>query len=139
MMRANQMNLHIGPFKCDVIDTNGATLCIPTGPVEVLEKYFKSPYPSELEIEYAIAYIEDCVIPLDKIISDQRQILNVSAQLPDINLEEMIPRGQMLDLDKFERIFNSALRRSGSKEVIATLLIIRECLHHLRFTTLMGS
>lgn len=95
----------------------------------ICQLFFKHIHPTDLELEYAIAHIEDEVMPLDLQLPVERSGLTIRAEKI-----RGIAQGQALSLDAFERVFNSTLKM-GNKTEIASLLIIRECLHHLRFSS----
>jgi hypothetical protein len=95
----------------------------------ICQLFFKHIHPTDLELEYAIAHIEDEVMPLDLQLPVERSGLTIRTEKI-----RGIAQSQALSLEEFEQIFNSTLKR-GNKTEIAALLIIRECLHHLRFSS----
>jgi hypothetical protein len=114
------------------MDSEVFEIKLPLGIQALCDKFFKHANPTDLELEYAITEIEDHVMPLDRQLAEKseglRGILNIKTE----SIED-IPRNTPLSLDQFERVFNDAHKR-GKKHEIAALLIIRECLHHLRFS-----
>ena len=104
-------------------------LVIALGIQSICQMFFNHTHPTDLELEYAIAHIEDVVMPIDRQLPVERACLTIrTRKIRGIFL------GQAFTLDAFERIFNSALKIANQTE-IASLLIIRECLHHLRFSS----
>lgn len=104
-------------------------LVIALGIQTICQIFFKHTHPTDLELEYAIAHIEDEVMPADRLLPVARACLTIRTE----KISGISP-GQVLTLDAFERVFNSTLKM-GNKTEIASLLIIRECLHHLRFSS----
>ena len=137
-MASNQFTLALNAATSDLIDPEGKIYSMFIGPNELSHKLLKSDRPTSLELEYAIESIENCVMPLDKQLPANRSILNISNETPDLFLEDILVKNQSINLDEFEVIFNKALSQEMSGKIIAALLIIRECLHHLRFSILLA-
>lgn len=133
-MTSNQFTLVLNAATSDLIDPEGKIYSMFIGLNELSHKLFKSDRPTSLELEYAIESIENCVMPLDKQLPANRSILNISNETPDLFLEDILVKGQLINLDEYEDLFNKTLTQERPGKIIASLLIIRECLHHLRFT-----
>lgn len=128
--------LSIDLTQCKLTSSQGESFIIPISPLELINSYFKSTQITDLELEYAIASVEDVVMPLDKKLSINRHLISVRIDNPELNLRELFEKETIIHLDEFEVIFNKALLKRDSKKLIATLLIIREIAHHLRFNNL---
>ena len=135
-MNPLQFSLQLNPSTCILTDPQGKAVIIHIGVTNLAVNQFKGLIPTDLEIEYAIELIEECVMPLDKDIPRIRSILAVSNKTSDLNLEDILIKNRTLSVHEFEDIFNNTLFEKRSKYELAALLIIRECLHHLRFTKL---
>ena len=136
-MPSNNFKLVLDPSSCSLINDKGEVTLIPIGPISLAEQQFKNKIPSHLEIESAIESIEDLIMPLDKDLQKNRSLLMVSSNVTDLDLQDISNKQHILSIEQFEDVFNKALFDKASKNIIAALLIIRECLHHLRFTQLI--
>ncbi len=111
--------------------------------------FFKHCPPTPLEIETAINTVEDEIIPLHTKINSSSLLVTTDTMIAQIALLAVIPKATviLLSLEAMERVFNRfADIVSGrpatldmlpdSSAFAATLLILREWMHHLRFETM---
>ena len=94
-------------------------------------EHFKHQPPTALEVEGAIAAIEDeiaCAKP-----PRGMRLLTHDAVVRDLALEAGVPPGPTIILarEAVEQAFERALRRPPHNEHMAALLILRELMHHL--------
>ena len=132
MTKINTFHLVISDSQCSVIEPSGDIHAIPVGSTTLSNRFFNHG-TSDMALEYAIAYVEDAVMPLDKLMSSPRDLLETTfSTIKDPSYTWLKP-GEITNLDKFESRFNRALKNIHSKMEIANLLIIRELANHLRF------
>ena len=109
--------------------------------------YFHHSPPTPGELERAIEAVEDVVMPLHLLVSPaDGPLVTSDGPIRQVALLAGVADsgGMSLDLDAMERVFNrfaaivtgSPVASSGMPEgpdFAATLLILRECMHHLAF------
>ena len=97
----------------------------------IAREHFKHQPPTALEIEGAIAAIEDAIARA----KPPRGMRTVTrdAVVREIALEAGVSPGPatVLAREALERAFERSLRRPPDKESMAALLILRELMHHL--------
>jgi len=121
----------------------------PLGPGRVAADHFKTSPPTPLAMENAIAAVEDAVMPLRPLLPRGARLLSTEATLRQIAaLSGVAPaRSMRLSLEAMEATFNRLVSvvegtpaaRMGLPErpvFAATLLVLREFMHHLHFDTL---
>ncbi|CAM4067268.1 hypothetical protein [Paracidovorax anthurii] len=103
--------------------------------------------PTGAEVEQAIAVVEDAVMPVRAVLPAGSALYTADADIRRIALQAGIPAQpeMQLPLEALERVYQRMASRAmggapqGSDAVeddpafIATLVILRECLHHLGF------
>jgi exopolyphosphatase/pppGpp-phosphohydrolase len=145
--------LHIGAEQTIVATGNGAEpgvmLVLAIGSRKTATDYFKHEPPAPDEMEKAIAAVENEVARARTILTNRSTLFTTDAPIHDIALIAGIPHGPELILTRdameltFERLAAVTLGRPASQEGIptssafaATLLILREFMHHLQFTSI---
>ncbi|MDO8718747.1 MAG: hypothetical protein Q7K20_07160 [Polaromonas sp.] len=145
--------LHIGAQYTAV--TNGcgaepdATLVLAIGAQKTARNFFRRSLPTPLELENAIATVEDEVTRAVELVACGSTLYGADAAMREITQlagVASIAQGApvTLTLDAVEQTFNPLVavaegrpaRQEGlpdSAEFAATLLILREFMHHLRF------
>jgi exopolyphosphatase/pppGpp-phosphohydrolase len=142
--------LHIGIEQSGIAAGLGARAdsvkLLPMGSGRTAREYFKTAPPTALAMEHAIQVVEDVVMPLRPVIPREALLFSTDATLREIALmagaEQTDP--VRLTLDNMERLFNrlSAVVDGSpaahqelpeSNTFAATLLILREFMHHLQF------
>lgn len=107
---------------------------------------FRQEPPSELELEAAIAFVEDAVMPLAKVLPPSTKLVSSDALAARL-LALAQPAGQgagVLTLQQVEHVFGElvavSLGRPSSSSGVPTdgpfvsyVLILREFMHHLGF------
>ena len=119
---------------------------LPMGSERTARAYFKTTPPTPLAMEHAIQVVEDVVMPLRTVIPREALLFSLDAMLRDIALLAGAEQTESvrLTLDDMERLFNrlsavvegSPSTHQGlpeSNTFAATLLILREFMHHLQF------
>jgi hypothetical protein len=118
----------------------------PLGAERTAHAQFKTVPPTPLALENAIQVVEDVVMPLRSAIPRQALLFSTDAGVREIAvLAGVAPAALMhLSLEAMERVFNrlsavvegSPAAHQGlpdSTRFAATLLILREFMHHLQF------
>lgn len=128
----------------------------PSAPIQVVEfglgidslaaAYLRAPRPGEAAIEAAITEVEERVMPLRALLPAGSRCVTQDARVARIARALGLPAGPWVTLatDTVEQGFNRwvsvALGRPATQETLpttpefaASLLILRECLHHLGF------
>ena len=122
----------------------------PIGSEITSQTYFKHHPPTPAEIEEAIMIVEDEVMPLKKQIAPNSILITMDKEIRTIALQtESVPAdgGLMLSIGNMEMVFNRLAAiitgRPASMDTLptdltfaASLLILREFMHHLGFTTI---
>jgi exopolyphosphatase/pppGpp-phosphohydrolase len=127
----------------------GAVFKLPIGSRKTAAEYFQHNPPTPGEIENAIVAVEDAVANARTIISGGTRLFTTDEAIRKIALISGVTDGAELLLTRdameqtFERLTAITLRRPGSREGIpadttfaATLLILREFMHHLQFLSI---
>lgn len=121
---------------------------LPLGSRRTARAFFRSPLPSALEVETAIAAVEDEVMRLADLPAGSRLYAGDAGMQRIAALAGVPPGGRMvLHLDAAEALFQrlSAVIEGrpaaheglpASAEFAATLLILREFMHHRRFASI---
>lgn len=145
--------LHIGPLHSQVHLVHGTDaevfLPMPVGALQVAQQHFRRLPPTPLEMEHAIQTVEDAVMPVAKVIPPGTELRSADAAILKVaQLEDGFGGAAgLLTLEAVERMFNrladivagrpaqlDSLPMDG--EFAATLLILREFMHHLQLPSL---
>ena len=146
--------LHIGATQTGVAvgsDANpGTLLTLTIGSEKTARDHFKHTPPSALELENAIATVEDEVTRARHLVSAGARLCTTDAAIREIARLSGVTEGptMRLSLDAMERTFDRltqvSLGRPASFEGLpaspsfaATLLILREFMHHLQFADII--
>jgi exopolyphosphatase/pppGpp-phosphohydrolase len=147
---ASLVVLHIGAQQSGIAVGQGPApelvKLLPLGAERTAHAFFKTAPPTPLALEHAIQVVEDVVMPLRTVIPREALLFSADAALREIALLAGAgPEEPMrLTLDAMERVFNrlsavvqgSPASHQGlpeSNTFAATLLILREFMHHLQF------
>ena len=120
---------------------------LPLGSKKTSGEFFKHIPPTPSEIEYAINFVEDNIIPIKKLLPANSELCSVSPVIQEIAYQsgkEMFSQQIVLSIKEMEDIFSRlAIIISGrpystdtlpeSTSFAASLLILREIMHHLGF------
>lgn len=145
--------LHIGPRQTTVAfgDQAEATriVVLAIGSKTIADGYFKHAPASALELENAIAIVEDEIAQARPALPGDVPLYTADAQLCEIALLSGITESATMVLSRdameqtFERMASVALGRPAAQsglpadnEFAARLLILREIMHHLQFTAI---
>ncbi|KXS32552.1 MAG: Uncharacterized protein AWT59_1321 [Candidatus Gallionella acididurans] len=145
--------LHIGEQQTAVAAGMGvepsAVFKLPVGSGKTAAEYFHHNPPTPGEFENAIVAVEDAVASARTIISGGTRLFTTDEAIRKIALNSGISDGSKLILtldameQTFERLTMVSLGRNASQELIsngvtfaATLLILREFMHHLQFVSI---
>ncbi len=112
----------------------------------VTSKFFKNHIPTEAETEYAIYFIEDHLMSNKELINQQETLVSESKALADVLAKNGLQKGKH-SRRTIEDLFNNYARIvmgtpstlmdiEITKEDFATLLILREIMHHLNFESI---
>jgi exopolyphosphatase/pppGpp-phosphohydrolase len=143
--------LHIGAEQTGVATGTGlapqALLTLTIGSQKTARDFFRHTPANPLELENAIVTVEDEVTRARALIPAESKLYSTDLRLHEIALRSGINKGapMQLSLDAMERTFDRltsvALGRPTGHEGIpadntfaATLLILREFMHHLQFS-----
>lgn len=126
-----------------------ATLVLGIGSQKTAREYFKHVPPTPDEMENAITAVEDEVVRARAMIKNRSKLFTMDASIREIALIAGVPEDteMTLSLDtverSFERLAAVTLGRPPSREGLptsttfaATLLILRELMHHLKFQSI---
>jgi exopolyphosphatase/pppGpp-phosphohydrolase len=146
--------LHIGEEATTLARTDGPEhFTLPLGSARTARDHFRSTPPSAADLEAAIEAVEDVVMPLHRqmapgarLASDDATLLSTLYALARGALPEA-GRPATLGIDEVERVFNRladvATGRPAASAGLpqdsgfaASLLILRELMHHLKFDAL---
>jgi exopolyphosphatase/pppGpp-phosphohydrolase len=145
--------LHIGAEQTAVASGSGiepaATIVLAIGSRKTAADYFKHDPPTPVEMENAIAAVEDEVSRARRMIAGDSALFTADAAVREIahiagvtGRTEMILTRDAMD-QTFERMARATLGRPASREgipagatFVATLLILREFMHHLQFLSI---
>jgi len=142
--------LHIGAESTTVISGSAAepatTLALALGAQKTAREFFRRSPPTPLEMENAIVTVEDEVVRALSIVKKGSSLFCADAAVREIAVLAGVPESarMILSLDAMERTFGRlaavaegrpAVREGlpDNTEFAATLLILREFMHHLRF------
>jgi exopolyphosphatase/pppGpp-phosphohydrolase len=145
--------LHIGDAQttlCFEIDgAASTTLTLALGAQTTARTHFRHNPPSALEMENAIAAVEDLVMPLHRQLPPGLALHTHDAAVRTIARLSGVPEGARMELsiDALEDCFNelaawvqgrpaSQGRLPQDHPFAATLLILRELMHHLGFASI---
>jgi len=119
---------------------------LPMGSERTAREYFKTTPPTPMAMEHAIQVVEDVVMPLSADIPRAALLFSADTTLRTIALLAGVEQTEpmRLTLEAMERLFNrlsamvegSPAAHQGlpeSNTFAATLLILREFMHHLQF------
>jgi exopolyphosphatase/pppGpp-phosphohydrolase len=118
---------------------------LPLGAARTAREQFRCTPPTPLALENAIQVVEDAVMPLRTLIPREALLFSTDAGVREIAaLSGVTPDETALSLEAMERCFNrlaavvegSSFAQQGlpeSNSLAATLLILREFMHHLQF------
>ena len=124
--------LHFGAERTSVA---GATLAL--GAHSIARDHFRHDPPSALELENAIAAIEDELARAQHAIARGATFRTGDATVREIAAASGVPRGAEMTLAReaveqtFQRLAARAPGLPAGGEFAATLLILRELMHHL--------
>jgi hypothetical protein len=130
--------LHVGAERTTIAD---ATLAL--GWHSVARDHFKHDPPSPLDLENAIAAVEDELGRAHKGIAKGAVLLTHDAAVGQIAVATGVSPGAEMTLARdaveraFERLASRAPGLPAGGEFAATLLILRELMHHLDFATIL--
>jgi len=145
--------LHIGAGETLVASGKGhqaeTTMALAIGAERTSTEFFRLSLPTPLELENAIMTVEDEIARARTIIVDGSTLLTHDTALRDIALIAGLPDQPVLTLPielvekTFDRLTAVSLGRPaaheglpGSAAFAATLLILREFMHHMKFASL---
>lgn len=145
--------LHIGANQTTIATGTGeeaaATLQLAIGAEKTAADFFKHHPPTPAELETAIMAVEDEVTRARTLIASGAMLMTTDAAIREIALIAGVPDQAelILSLDvmerTFERLAQVTLGRPASSEGMpasaafaATLLILREFMHHLQFSSI---
>lgn len=145
--------LHIADGHTAVAAGQGAeaavTLVLPIGALKTAQTFFRRSPPTPLEMENAIATVEDEVMRLPALLPPHSTLWSVDPVVRDIALLSGVAPGAclLLPLDLMEQTFERlAAVAEGRPAVLeglpdstafaAALLILREFMHHLGFAAI---
>ena len=142
--------LHIGPEQTAIAVGHGAmpdaTLTLAIGAQKTAHEYFKHTPPSPLEIETAIVTVEDEVTRARSLMPSNARLVTTDPAIREIALLSGTASSEVMRLPleamerTFDRLAQVSLGRPASSDTLpastpfaATLLILREFMHHLQF------
>lgn len=145
--------LHIGDEQTGIAVGQGtvpdARLTLAIGAESTAREHFRHTPPSPLELENAIMTVEDEVTRALPLIVAEAELVTSDAAIREIaQLSGVTARERMqLSLDAMERCFDRLAQRSLGRPIssdnlptstsfAASLLILREFMHHLQFETI---
>jgi exopolyphosphatase/pppGpp-phosphohydrolase len=148
------IHLHIGEQQTAVEVRAGRsepafTHTLPLGSRSTAAAHFQHDPPTPGEMENAITAVEDVVMPLHKLIAGEAALVTDDVAIRQIALLAGVPDAPQvtLSLEALERVFDrlASLVMGGSAssaalppgpQFAATLLILREFMHHLKFASI---
>lgn len=141
--------LHIGDAQTVVATEACSLMALDIGTHKIAAEFFKHHPPTAIEIETAIVAVEDELARLRTIMPDSSMLFSSDeeireiARIAGVSDSEMILSRDAVE-QTFDRLATVTLGRLMGSAVLpkhpgfyATLLILREFMHHLRFTTLV--
>lgn len=95
---------------------------------------FKTDPPSLLDVENAIAAIEDEIARVHQTVDRNATVVTTDETIREIALASGVSAGteMVLPLEAVERAYARLTGLPGSRSLAATLLILRELMHHLQ-------
>ena len=147
------ITLHIGKELTVVCDHAGARSpavhTLPLGYGTTAIEHFRHDPPTPLEMENAIMAVEDVLMPLHKTLAAGETLTTADPAVREIALLAGVADGpeMVLGLDALERVFNalasvvmgspaSQANLPAGSDFAATVLILREFMHHLKFASI---
>jgi exopolyphosphatase/pppGpp-phosphohydrolase len=148
--------LHIGEIETAIATTvpnmPGSTLLMPVGTLKTGHGYFKHDPPTPLEIEHAIEAVEDALAGISDSVEAGSILYTSDPRIGQIAKVAGIGHRQQAELSRelvertFDRLVALATGRPITQDAIPTdpefaavLLILREFMQHLQFTSIMVS
>ncbi len=145
-----QTTLQLGADTSTVLCTEDGRVVLqqdlPLGTASLARQWMRHTPPTPLDIEHAIEQVEDVVMPLAaKLVRTDQLLLSGSGAALILQAVGAAPDAALQwSLEEVEDLFNriamvSQGRPSGQEalptapEFYAAMVILRECLHHLRF------
>ncbi len=133
-------------FEYKIEDSVQKAFELPLGYEFIASKYFKSTMPTEADTEYAINFIEDHLMSNKEFINHQETLESKSKSIADVLSKNGLLQGKQ-SRKTIEDLFNNYARIvmgtpstlmdiEITKEDFATLLVLREVMHHLNFESL---
>lgn len=121
-------------IEADKTTLGAATLLV--GWRTISRDYFRNDPPSPLDLENAIAAIEDEIDRTHKTVARGPAVVTTYETIRDIALAAGIPAGPqlVLPIDAVERTYVRMAERAGlpgNARLAATVLLMRELMHHL--------
>lgn len=121
-------------IEADKTTLGAATLLV--GWRTISRDYFRNDPPSPLDIENAIAAIEDEIDRTHKSVARGPAVVTTEETIRDIALASGVPAGPevVLPIEAVERTYARMAGRAGlpgDPRVAATVLLLRELMHHL--------
>ena len=126
-----------------------AVLTLGIGSRSTAAAHFHHEPPTPLELENAITAVEDALLPVRDIVSEDCALLTTDAGIRAIALAAGLPDQPVITLTReaieetFNRLTAVSLGRPAAfeglptgREFAATLLILREFMHHAGFATI---
>lgn len=126
-----------------------ATLTMAIGAQRTAREFFKRTVPSPLELENAITTVEDEVMRARALVRARPRLYTTDPSIRTIAVLSGVTEGAAMELSidalerTFDRLTSVALGRPASHEGLpddkafaATLLILRELMHHLQFAAI---
>lgn len=120
---------------------------IPVSPAQIVRKAFRQGRPNAVQLEFAINLVEDCIvttklraIPRGALVGDARtlhQALGVINAPARLSLAQVEQRYQ--DIAMPAQRLPSAPVLGHAPLSLATLILVRECMHHLGYAELVLS
>lgn len=136
-MAAAETWLHFGEDTTQVVQEAPVVLAVGSG--NLAAEHFRHDPPSPLELENAIAAVEDEIASVHTRITRGSRLRTNDAVVRDIALEAGVPAGaeMALAVEAVEHAFQRLPSLATGKEKAATLLILRELMHHLGFEVIV--
>lgn len=127
-------------IEADKMTLGAATLLV--GWRTISRDYFRNDPPSPLDLENAIAAIEDEIDRTHKTVVRSLAVVTTEETIRDIALAAGVPAGPqlVLPIDAVERTYLRMAERAGlpgNPRFAATLLLLRELLHHLQIDSVV--
>ncbi len=149
-----QTILELGAESSSVLCTEDARVVLqqtlPLGTASLARQWMRHTPPTPLDIEHAIEVTEDVLMPLAArlVRSEQLQLSSSGAALILQGMGAAPDAVLIWSLEEVEDLFNRIAMVSQGRpighealptapEFYAAMVIVRECLHHLRFTELV--